>query len=593
MDRDIVVLLDGLAASQLCVVARNDHTPSGSDERDSPPEAAHVLVAGFTPPRASGTGSALRLKVLVDCSGSMAGDSIDTARSALGRLLASCDSRDTITLARFGSEFEAGPAQFVPWTGDVRTAGTRWMRSIDADMGGTNLGPALTKVFESGGRDADNADVLLITDGEIWDDEGVLARAVAADQRIFVIAVGAAPAEGFLSRLARETGGAIEFVTPGEDLAHAIEALGGRLRQPRARDIAVRWPAEPVWSLPMPGAVFGGDTVYLVAGFDAMPAGAVELHWTDTQSRTLAVTIPTQPVDDDAIARVAAARRFTTLASEHAARFAECHQLVTSTTSMVLVLDRSEAEESALPMQTIAVPQMLAAGWGGTGQVQYSHRASSVMRSEVMSSCDELGAASDRSVHSVSSLNAVFDSIWPLAADRTIGHEEVDKIQELDEIRELETTLSPLRDGGQSMPVDLETFAFALAAWLAHRDPNDDVSFDALFELDDAIPFAINFALLIAGERNMPEGAFVAELLAQIAERFPAAGIPQRFHGPQPRATPAGDPMQARVEALVDACLAMASPGRQTEMPESPQIAERPIADTATPGRTRRLMRNS
>ena len=65
------------------------------------------------------------------------------------------------------------------------------------------------------------ADVLLITDGEVWDTKRMIASAQRSGHRVFVIGVGTSPAEAVLRHLAEATGGACEFATPGEALEAA------------------------------------------------------------------------------------------------------------------------------------------------------------------------------------------------------------------------------------------------------------------------------------------------------------------------------------------------------------------------------------
>ena len=97
----------------------------------------------------------------------------------------------------------------------MRAAAER-LGAMDADLGGTEMPAALRSVFALGGAEA-AADVLLITDGEIWNADGLVAEARAAKQRVFVVGIGSAPAEGVLKRLAEASGGACEFVAPNED----------------------------------------------------------------------------------------------------------------------------------------------------------------------------------------------------------------------------------------------------------------------------------------------------------------------------------------------------------------------------------------
>ena len=108
--------------------------------------------------------------------------------------------------------------------------------------------------------------MLLITDGEIWQAQEMIAAARASGHRVFAIGVGTSPAEGVLRSLAEATGGACEFATPGE----ALEAAAERMLRAHPSAALARWPrsigdAEPVWQTTLPTSVFGGDTVIAFA----------------------------------------------------------------------------------------------------------------------------------------------------------------------------------------------------------------------------------------------------------------------------------------------------------------------------------------
>ncbi len=190
---------------------------------------------------------------------------------------------------------------------------------------------------------------------------------------MFVVAVGSSPAESLLVRLAQETGGAAEFVTPKESIEDALMRLLGRLRQPRAKDVRVRWPVEPEWTAPVQRALFDGETLHAMARFGARPEGEMVLEWCDERAQAHRLSLPDQrtqaPIADDAVPRVAAGLAMTLIPEREQGAFAQHYQLVTSLTSMVLVLERDEGERNEALPTSVKVPQMLAAGWGGAGSV--------------------------------------------------------------------------------------------------------------------------------------------------------------------------------------------------------------------------------
>ncbi|WP_128000845.1 VIT domain-containing protein [Piscinibacter defluvii] len=340
LDRDLVVLVTPREPRPSLLVQGHDAAEGA---------AAQVRLAALQLPAATAD-APVALKLLVDCSGSMAGAAIDSARSALRGLLASLDERDRVALTRFGSSPDV--------LAGLAPAGAATLRrlapavdGLQADLGGTEMAAALEAAFaQPGGA----ADVLLITDGEIWDTDGVVAAARRGGQRVFVIGVGHSPAEAPLRRLAEATGGACEFATPGEALALAAQRMLQRMRQPRRSGLRIDWGAEPAWQLPLPQGLFDGDTLFACAGFARAPAAGVRLL--DGAGQALAATEAQAPVAGDTLARLAAARRWAE--GGHDAAFAVRYQLLTDQTHCVLVHERAAAQKAGKAAELHRVASM-------------------------------------------------------------------------------------------------------------------------------------------------------------------------------------------------------------------------------------------
>ena len=358
LDRDFVLAVGGLSGQSLAVVAKDGDR--------------FVALASFCAdvPK-SADERPLRLKLLVDCSGSMGGDSIDAARRALHRILASLEPADRFSFSRFGSHVVHETDGMVPAdAGHVRTAAERLGR-MDADLGGTEMADALRAVFAIGGTDG-AADVLILTDGEVWDADHLVSEARGARQRVFAVGIGSAPAEGVLRRLAEASGGACEFVAPNEDAEAAILRMFARLRAPRVERADVAWPVTPGWTTPLPSGLFGGETIHAFAGFDVAPLGAITLALRAKDGApplTAAAQFDAEVVEDRTLARIAAARRIETAAEEAKLRLALDYGLLTARTNLIVVHERA-AGEKAVDMPKLAhVAQMHAAGWHGVGSV--------------------------------------------------------------------------------------------------------------------------------------------------------------------------------------------------------------------------------
>ncbi len=292
----------------------------------------------------------LALKILLDCSGSMAGDSIAAAKRALLGILDGLRPEDRISLTRFGSTVEQVSEGLEPADTHTLAPLRAVVAGLDADLGGTEMAGALATVLALPVPAGRQADVILITDGEIYDIAGVIEMAAKSGQRLFAIAIGAAPVEALARGLADRTGSACEFVAPGENAEAAILRTFKRLRAAPRSLAKVTWPIEPAWTALPPAAVFPGDTLHVMAGFNTRPEAGrdIEVLVRDLAEGETRIVLPVAEVlsEGDLIARMAAHRRIGTLDEPEATALALKYQLASRYTSLVVVAERSDAEKA-------------------------------------------------------------------------------------------------------------------------------------------------------------------------------------------------------------------------------------------------------
>lgn len=362
LDRDVVVIVTPCEPRPSLLV-RADNAFDTS--------APFVMMAALQPPT-SAPRDRIALKLLVDCSGSMNGDSITSARAALRGVVAGLSERDHLSVSRFGTTVEH---LFAP--SPAKPQALRHLQplidGIQADLGGTEMEGALSAVFAlPRSAEHDGADVLLITDGEVWQAEAMITAARNSGHRVFAIGVGSAPAEGVLRALAESTGGACEFATPGEALEAAAHRMLNRMRQPVYANVRIDWGDVPAWSCDPAPLVFGGDTVIAFAGFKRpIRASAVRLLADYAQGKTveLARGEADAPCPGDSLPRLAAARRIAHDAEIDCLGLAVQYQLMSKLTNCILVHERAEADKATERAELHRVSSMLAAGWGGLGTV--------------------------------------------------------------------------------------------------------------------------------------------------------------------------------------------------------------------------------
>lgn len=354
LDRDFVLTVRGGAGGSHAVCV-----PDGE---------GWMALASFCPRIPPAAMSAIALKILVDCSGSMEGMSMREVKKGLKEVVRLLGEGDRVSYSRFGTRVAHLFDKPKPCGRQVLEQVEQAIADTRADMGGTELEQALASTFALKDRKRAPAEerVLLLTDGDIWEVEKTVATAREAGQRVFVIGVGAAPAHSLLEDLAEQTGGACAFVTPDEEMAEAVVRMFQRMRNGVAEDIRLVWPQKPAWSSPAPTSIYDGETVHGAAFFKEKPAAGPMLEWRPEGHAREHLDIETVEMDDNRdLARLGGMWRFKTAKSRAAKRrLALRYELVSELTSLVLVARREDGEKlHGLPFVQ-QVPQMAAYGHG-------------------------------------------------------------------------------------------------------------------------------------------------------------------------------------------------------------------------------------
>ena len=360
LDRDVVLNFDDLAGRSFAL--------NGSDEDHE------IVLASFCPNLSNPDfpPAPLRLKALVDCSGSMAGDSITGTRKALRNIAKQLSPLDKISYSRFGSDIQHDMNRLTTCDTEARAVLEKLIDATDADMGGTEMQGALMSVFNDIGGLEDRADVLLITDGEIWDTDGVINAARQSGHRIFAIGVSSAPVESLLRMLAEQTQGACELISPGDDFEAAVKRQLNRMRGQKATDVEIDWGVEePVWQAGIPRYLYDGETIHAFAAFKKPIQQPPILRWR-VNGRDHALSANKITVSDNPnLRRLGGRRRMASFAadSSEALELALKYQLVSPQTSLFLVRVREEGDKVAELPRLANIKHMLAAGYGGMGSV--------------------------------------------------------------------------------------------------------------------------------------------------------------------------------------------------------------------------------
>ena len=256
LDRDFVLSIEapGLDAPQALVERQDDGT-----------EAIGVAFA----PAFATTSAPAELIFLVDRSGSMGGDSIEEVRNSLQLCLRSMTPGCRFNIVGFGSTHEALFPESRAYEQSTLEAASAHVARMKADLGGTELLPALQFVLEQKGAAELPRQVVVLTDGEVTNTDAVigLAGTNASTARIFTFGIGAGASHHLVRGLARAGGGTAEFIYPGERIEPKVLRQLARLLSPALTDVCVEWVGGTVSQAPVKiPPVFAGGRL-LVYGF--------------------------------------------------------------------------------------------------------------------------------------------------------------------------------------------------------------------------------------------------------------------------------------------------------------------------------------
>lgn len=380
LDRDFVLLMRGAHESSACVF------DNGGAEKV-------VLASLRIPPLPKREARPLRLNVVIDCSGSMAGMSIAQARKAALEILNQLRPGDYFNFTLFGNTVEHFWENMVPAEARYISTASKQLESLDANLGGTETGNALRAVYAMDGQynqdtstltrmktrlrreepesckdNESTPQILLITDGQVWNHESIVREAVKSQHRIFTVGVGLSTVDELVGELAKQTGGACELVSPQEGMTERILAQFHRLRQPRVTLKGIKLGASVSWVTPLEKAVFAGDTVHAYAGISGTVPETVILDAVDADGHVIRAEARVEESGWVDLPRMAAAARIASsiVSDEDKLRLAIKHQLLTDRTNLLIVAERSDKAEALSELAKVA--HTLPAGWGGVGQ---------------------------------------------------------------------------------------------------------------------------------------------------------------------------------------------------------------------------------
>jgi Ca-activated chloride channel family protein len=274
LDRDVVLVASGAPGVAAGVVAERRAGNDGTF-------ALTVVPDLFEPGRRAQPRDVV---FIVDVSGSMEGDSLREAKSALRLCLRHLAEGDRFQIISFSDSFYLFQPQLVPFTQKTLELADAWVQRL-ATIGGTEMLEPLCAAMEllaaSEGRDRV---AVLLTDGQVGNEAEIVAKVCekAKRTRIYTFGIGTSVSDLLLRDLARRTRGAAEFIHPGERIDEKVTAQFARATAARIEEITLRFAGVDVGELaPAEPADLVDGEPWVVFGRYAKPGmGRAELRGT-------------------------------------------------------------------------------------------------------------------------------------------------------------------------------------------------------------------------------------------------------------------------------------------------------------------------
>jgi len=181
---------------------------------------------------------------VIDRSGSMGGWKMVAARRAAARMIDTLTSRDRFCAIAFDDTVDLLPeAQLVDATDRNRYRAVEALAKVEA-RGGTELADPLRRAATmlAGGHDDRERVVVLVTDGQVGNEDHILRELVPLlrSVRMFTLGIDQAVNAAFLRRLAAAGGGLCELVESEDRLDAVMAKVHRRIGTPIATELVLR-----------------------------------------------------------------------------------------------------------------------------------------------------------------------------------------------------------------------------------------------------------------------------------------------------------------------------------------------------------------
>lgn len=242
LDRDFVLRLSFDASTSLQL-----------DGRDT-------FALTVLPPEPAGARTPRDLVLLLDRSGSMSGWKMICARRAAARIVDTLTPQDRFAVLTFDTVVEQAFEGLVAASDRNRYRAVEHLARVDARGGTELLEPLLQAIALLDAESGSERVVVLVTDGQVGNEDQILERAGGAlsAMRVHTVGIDRAVNAGFLGRLAGIGAGRCELVESEDRLDAAMDHIHRRIGAPLVTDLSLEGLAVEPETVTHLGSIFPG-----------------------------------------------------------------------------------------------------------------------------------------------------------------------------------------------------------------------------------------------------------------------------------------------------------------------------------------------
>ncbi|MFI6295456.1 VIT domain-containing protein [Nonomuraea sp. NPDC050790] len=222
-------------------------------------DGAGTFALTVVPPPLEGTRTPRDLVLLLDRSGSMGGWKMVAARRAASRIVDTLTDQDRFAVLAFDSYVEAAFDGLREASDRNRYRAVEHLSRMDA-RGGTELLEPLRQAIALLGETARERVIVLVTDGQVGNEDQILEQTGGAlsAMRVHTVGIDQAVNAGFLSRLAGLGAGRCELVESEDRLDAAMEQIHRRIGAPLVTDLSLKGLETEPGTVTHLGSIFPG-----------------------------------------------------------------------------------------------------------------------------------------------------------------------------------------------------------------------------------------------------------------------------------------------------------------------------------------------